>query len=126
MKVVKNICYGGFGLTVEALIRIAELKGKKDIRVFADYDGARDITDRPEEWDVDIDYIIADGEEFEVDQFEDEGRADPELVQAVEELGEKAWGPCAELEVVEVPDDVKWEIEEYDGIETIAEIHRTW
>jgi hypothetical protein len=32
----------------------------------------------------------------------------------------------AELKVVESPDDVEWEIEEYDGIEWIAEVHRTW
>ncbi len=25
-----------------------------------------------------------------------------------------------------IPDDVKWQIEEYDGLEWIAEKHRTW
>jgi hypothetical protein len=27
---------------------------------------------------------------------------------------------------VDIPDDVKWEIEEYDGNEWVAEVHRTW
>jgi hypothetical protein len=27
---------------------------------------------------------------------------------------------------VDIPDDVKWQIEEYDGNEWIAESHRTW
>jgi len=27
---------------------------------------------------------------------------------------------------VEVPDDVDWYVEEYDGLEHIAERHRTW
>jgi hypothetical protein len=28
--------------------------------------------------------------------------------------------------VVEIPDDVNWQVEEYDGMEHIAEKHRTW
>lgn len=53
-------------------------------------------------------------------------RANERLVTVVEELGEKAWGESARLKVVEIPDDVEWEIAEYDGIEWIAEKHRTW
>jgi len=44
----------------------------------------------------------------------------------VEELGEKANGQCADLKIVEIPDDVEYEIEEYDGVEWVAENHRTW
>ncbi len=32
----------------------------------------------------------------------------------------------AELGIVEVPDDAVWEIDEYDGIESIHEQHRSW
>ena len=57
-------------------------------------------------------------------------RNDPKLIQVVEELGGEhrkgASGRCAELVIVEIPDDVEWEIEEYDGNEWIAEKHRTW
>ena len=53
-------------------------------------------------------------------------RSDPALVDVVETLGEKADGGFAELKIVEVPDDVKWHIEEYDGKEWVAEDHRTW
>jgi hypothetical protein len=58
----------------------------------------------------------------------DIARDDPALVQVVEELGSKSWGDHAELKVVEIPDSVRWRwrIEEYDGIEHIAEAHRTW
>jgi hypothetical protein len=28
--------------------------------------------------------------------------------------------------VVEIPDGVEWEIAEYDGLEWVAEKHRTW
>jgi predicted RND superfamily exporter protein len=51
-------------------------------------------------------------------------RDDPELVRAVEELGKEAG--VGELIVVEIPDDVDWIIEEYDGNERISEAHRTW
>lgn len=53
-------------------------------------------------------------------------RTNPKLVECVEALGEKANGECASLKVVEIPDDVKWYIEEYDGIESIHEKHRIW
>jgi len=51
-------------------------------------------------------------------------RTDPVLVELVENF--EVDGECADLEVVEVPDDVEWHIEEYDGHEWVAENHRTW
>lgn len=53
-------------------------------------------------------------------------RSNPKLVECVEKLGEKASETCSRLKVVEIPDGVDWEIGEYDGIEWIAEKHRTW
>jgi hypothetical protein len=53
-------------------------------------------------------------------------RDDPALVQAVQELGEVANGRFADLAIVDIPDDIDWSIEEYDGLEHIAERHRTW
>ncbi len=53
-------------------------------------------------------------------------RDDPALVQVVEELGKAANGSHAELSIVEIPADVEYVIEEYDGTEWIAEAHRTW
>jgi len=53
-------------------------------------------------------------------------RADPALVQVVEELGEEAMGSYADLKIVEIPEDVDWYIHEYDGMEHVAERHRTW
>jgi len=49
------------------------------------------------------------------------------LVSIVEEMGSKnASGNFAQLKIVEIPDDVEWQIEEYDGRERVAEAHRTW
>ena len=48
----------------------------------------------------------------------------PVLVEMVER-GD-ADGEYSDLKVVEIPDGVNWYIEEYDGLEHIAERHRTW
>lgn len=53
-------------------------------------------------------------------------RTNPDLIACVESLGEKANGAFAELKVVKIPDDVDWEIEDYDGLEWVSEKHRTW
>jgi len=104
-KVVINRCFGGFGLSESALRNFALKKGyslnkKNKYTLIETHEGL--ITDN------------------------DIPRDDPELVAIVEKLGEDSWGEYAELLVVEVPDDVEWYIEEYDGQEWIAERHRTW
>lgn len=59
-------------------------------------------------------------------EYEDVARDDPRLVELVETWGARANGDLADLKVVEVPEDVAWEINEYDGMEWVAEVHRTW
>ena len=69
-------------------------------------------------------YTNADtNEDFESRDIE---RNDPVLVKVVEELGSKSFGFAANLKIVEIPDDVNWEVVQYDGLEHIAEKHRTW
>ena len=46
--------------------------------------------------------------------------------EIVEYLGEDADNKFSELKIVELPNDVEWRIHEYDGMESVAEIHRTW
>ena len=53
-------------------------------------------------------------------------RDDEKLVQVVEALGAEANGHCALLKIVEIPNEVKWEIEKIDGVEHVSEVHRTW
>ena len=58
--------------------------------------------------------------------YEDD-RANPKLVECVEKLGEAAsHGLGSSLYVVEIPDDVKWTITDYDGVEQVEEVHRVW
>ena len=48
----------------------------------------------------------------------------PVLVEIVE--SGDANGIFSDLKIVEIPDDINWYIEEYDGMEHVAERHRTW
>lgn len=57
--------------------------------------------------------------------YEDD-RTNPALIKCVKTLKKKADGRCARLKIVRVPDDVKWTIEDYDGLEWVAEVHRIW
>ena len=53
-------------------------------------------------------------------------RDDPVLVEVVEELGDEASGNFAKLSIVDIPEDVQWYVDDYDGNEWVAERHRTW
>jgi hypothetical protein len=53
-------------------------------------------------------------------------RDDVDLVYVVETLQRHANSDYARLRVVEIPADVVWVIKEYDGMEHVAEVHRTW
>lgn len=113
MKIVINTCYGGFGLSEKAILRYAELKGftlykKVDEDNFESFHTSSDLSDKSQFSYYDI------------------PRNSPELLQVVEELKEEANAKYAKLKIVEIPDDVEWGIEEYDGSEWIAEFHRTW
>jgi hypothetical protein len=53
-------------------------------------------------------------------------RNDENLIAVIEELHCESWGKFSELKVVEIPDDVEWEVGDYDGCEWVAEKHRKW
>lgn len=117
MKVVINRCYGGFGLSDAAVIRYAELKG---INLVMEESNER----------IGGSVFYLDGIKDDKHYFSyydlSEDRADPFLVQVVEELGQAANGFASDLHVINIPDDVDYSVEEYDGIEWVAEKHRTW
>lgn len=101
MKVVINGCFGGFSVT-EAVY--------KELGIPWDGYGYIDNSDLGIE---DSNYT--------------KYRAHPRFIQAIETVGlEKASGDCARLQIIDIPDDVEWYIEDYDGNEHIAESHRTW
>ena len=53
-------------------------------------------------------------------------RDNEHLIAVVELMGSAADGGYAELKIVDVPNDVNWYVEEYDGREWVAERHQTW
>jgi hypothetical protein len=61
----------------------------------------------------------------DVDYY-DIDRDDPVLVRLVEELGDEVNTRYSELKIVEIPDGIEWTVCEYDGLEWVAEAHRTW
>lgn len=113
MKLAINRCFGGFGLSDEARNRFFKAKESKGHKITSKPD--RDYPDR-------IYYYI--DEECIFDS--EIPRDDPDLIKIIEEMGENANGDHARLKIVEIPDDVKYQITEYDGVEKIEEVHRIW
>lgn len=155
MELVINKCYGGFGLSPYALQRIQELKGEPcfffDYDFLHKQNGYTQITideantafmfqafkvENPAEYlGNEKDWYEMNKEEKKNynDKFNnihidtsDYERNDPLLVQVVKELGEKANDKHASLSIIEIPDGIEFEIEEYDGMEWVSEKHQTW
>jgi hypothetical protein len=134
-EIVINKCFGGFGLSHKATMRYAELKG---IILYPYIDEIskevykeRAVVDNPH---ILIHYSKVPLPENDVKEILNENyfsdrnisRDDPALIQVIRELGDESSGHCAELKIVEIPDDVDWVIDEYDGNESVEEKHRSW
>lgn len=90
-KVVYNSCFGGFGLSKEA-VRLAKQYASSDSpwhSVNEEYGFIRNVS-----------------------------RHDSVLVRVVEELGKAASGMCANLEIEEIHSPL-YRIDDYDGLETV-------
>lgn len=117
MKIAINRCHGGFGLSDMAIKHMAQIQG---ITLFPEVDQWNGITyfttpkeSRSEDYSATV-FL------WRID------RTDKYLIETIETLGKQANGVSADLKIVDIPDDVKWVIDSYDGSEWIAEIHRTW
>ena len=114
-RIVINACHGGFSLSHSAIMRYHELQGQI-------------IYFRTTEYADVLLYYLDPADPTASDWSDrDIPRDDPYLVRVVEEMGgEAAGGLAAMLKVVEIPESVAWHIQEYDGLEWVAENHRTW
>lgn len=147
-KIIVNKCFGGYGLSNVAYEWLHKQYGipiKKYIPQKRDDNGLylpepkndgevifdrslndRGITRMDDLW---LDHYEK-GEDFVINRYWaikwDEKRDDPRIIKCVEKLGDKANGPCAKLELVEIPDEIEWHIEDYDGMESVHENHRSW
>jgi hypothetical protein len=139
MKIVINKCFGGFSLSPKALKQYMALKGRKCYFFKPNYPEDTNTPLSLEEankpglfisaYDIpnpnDLDKENR-GKHYIYVSRSDDVRADPDLISVVEKLGEAASGQCAKLKIVEIPDGIEWEIEEYDGLESIHEVHQSW
>ena len=126
VKIVVNSCWGGFGISKAGMLRYADLKG---ITLYPEPNQFSMMTYYTEQWKAaTAEERVEHNRAYSASVIYDHDieRDDPVLVQVVEELGDAAAGQYAELRITAVPDDVKWTIEEYDGKEWVAEVHRTW
>ena len=133
MKVAINRCYGGFGLSQAAYARLIELG--IPVRPYIEPTRDRKGLYQPEpanegEIIFDSKYPGHEQKDWHLGRYWDtwvgKDRTHTLVLQVIEELGKKASGKLADLVIVEIPDGVKYEIDEYDGIEHISEVHRTW
>lgn len=131
-KIAINRCFGGFSLSYAGVMEYARIKGI-DLYPYID-----DITRN-----VYGDRAVIGNEEIlhhystvPVDNSDDLNkyywsdrdieRNDPALIKLISKWKKKSAGRCAELKIIEIPDEVEYTIEEYDGLEHVAEKHRTW
>lgn len=135
VRVVFNQCYGGFGLSKEAIQRYFDIKGQQVwIEDDKEYPSFRIWTvwltppeERPvrkKNWNsMSLDERNAYNKAFSEQTWYDRDveRHDPVLVQVVEELGDKANGKHANLRIAEVSGSYR--ITEYDGYETVETPH---
>lgn len=146
-KIVINDSYGGFSLSAKAVMRWAELSG---IEMHCVVETDRYVSlNKPRHYrEIDITKeaeplfgthfttkpLNPDGTMVEdsywywgsQDKYQNEFRTNPNLIKVIEEMGKEANGAYSSLSIVEIPTDVEWVIQEYDGAEWVAEKHETW
>lgn len=137
MKVILNKCYGGFGVSQKAYELYAKKKG---IELFV-YK-LECTNDKPIYRKTDMGssiFTITFTKDFGdyVDLYDDNSekyilelcsnhREDPVLIEVVEELGDRANSPFSKLVVVDIPDGMEYEIDDYDGVETLHQKVEKW
>jgi len=105
MKILINACYGGWGLSNEAIHRFSEKRPELTVNQLDSYKTGS--------------YVFI-NKKGEICISEKSIRTDPDLISIVEELGEMANGAYAEIKVVDIPDEATdWHISEFDGKELL-------
>lgn len=140
MKIIVNRCYGGFQVSAEAYKRYAQ-----KIRINIFFYKEKNVKPSIQGYIyIKVDSSLIENNTFfyvqtvdlgdEVNELPNETslyldgdyRTDSKLIETVEELKGRASTQASKLEVIEIPDDVDWEIDDYDGMETVHEKHRSW
>ena len=152
-KIVINTIHGGFGLSPLAIKRYLELNGQECYFFENNVNCTKLIpltleeatkkhffsvfTESDPESQIDFNADLKELSQEEQEEFirtwdaltfctSTIERDDEKLIAVVEELQEKANGHYAFLKIIEIPDDVDWILQDYDGVEWVAEKHRIW
>jgi hypothetical protein len=145
MKLVINRCYGGFHLSEKAYEQLIAwgVPVRKHIEQQRDPKTNLFLPEPANDGEVIFDRELTPPEESTFsalyhkykpnsvggrywDTWTDGNRSHPLVVRVVEELGAEASAKVADLKVVDIPDGTEYEINEYDGMEHVAELHRIW
>jgi len=116
LNVVINSKYGGFGISDFAFEKLIEL-GWKDSS-----DPLNNETDILILHTPQMEYFFSTKWRNNLKEL----RTHKDLISVVEELGQEANGDFANLKVIEIPDDVDWDIDDCEGKEWVFEKHRYW
>lgn len=141
MKVAYNACFGGFSLSAKASTEYAKRKGitltfykqtkykhsggcDEYIKVDSAIENSlflnastKDLGDVTNEIPREFYYYKS---------FDDDDRADKDLISIIEDMGKEANGSCSDLQIAEIPDGSNYEIDEYDGNESVVPPRQSW
>lgn len=139
MKIAINKCFGGFDLSLVAQKMYCEKKGLgffpyEQIKYsFKDgkneYEHVSDLNKDGMGVHISNSFLGEKCEKIPRDSYwyyGDIDRTDKDLIETVEALGTSASGRLGNIQIVNIPDDIVWEIDDYDGVETVHEVHRSW
>lgn len=122
MEIAVNRCFGGFDLSNKAQERLIEL----GVPFYKSWEELKNADKKDKEiYIVKMDKPML-GAEYANNFDYSENRTNKLLIQVVKELGKEASGTFGEIEIVDIPDGVDWEIDNYDGMETVEEAHMRW
>jgi len=135
-KVILNKCYGGFDVSRKAYELYAKKKGLNLYGYESNFINNECFYKKTNKDNGFVSYFTKDfGDNVQIsdDDYEkytlylgSNHREDKVLIEVIEELGEKASGFCGNLQIVEIPDDLDYVIDEYDGIETLHQKVQEW
>lgn len=128
-KIILNKCFGGFDVSEKAYKLYAKKKGLDLFKYKYTFENSKVIYKYGNEEDLFAVFFTKDfGDNVEISDkdyekyclsLRSEKREDETLIEVIEELGKEASGRFGKLEVLEIPDDAFYVIEEYDGAETL-------
>lgn len=135
-KVILNKSYGGFGISRMGYELYAKKKNLDLYMYETEFKGEHCFYKKTDNDALFTQYFTKDfGDNVDISEedyknynlYLDKGyREDPILIEVIEELKEKANSNFSDLKIVEIPDDLDYVIDDYDGLETLHQRVQEW